>query len=302
MSVRRRGRREAPPASHPLPCRALVCRRDECKRGDPSPGKQAPTNNALPTISGTAQSGSTLTASTGSWDGVSLSYTFQWLRCDAGGDRLHSHGGSDAPDVPRDISGRWFECSRGRYGDEQERCGRRDLCGAEDLQPHDHVAPSRDFDHSRKHRSAVAQRRAGSGSDTLDDFGQLVGQSHQLRVPVEALRSRRSELHLDCRGDRSGLRPDEFRCRRLHPPRPLSGAEFSRQRNSDIGIECGRYGARACPCPCSGSCTELDAGPLALGSRPGETSRISVRPTSHATSTAQRPHTRAGFGLTSTGR
>lgn len=49
------------------------------------PGKQPPQNTGLPTISGPAQVGGTLTASTGSWGGVSLTYAFQWLRCDSAG-------------------------------------------------------------------------------------------------------------------------------------------------------------------------------------------------------------------------
>jgi hypothetical protein len=50
-----------------------------------------PVNSAVPVISGTAQQGSTLTASTGSWHGtnttaVPITYTYQWLSgCDSSG-------------------------------------------------------------------------------------------------------------------------------------------------------------------------------------------------------------------------
>jgi hypothetical protein len=45
--------------------------------------KTPPTNSAPPTISGTPQDGQTLASTTGTWSGNSISYTRQWLRCDA---------------------------------------------------------------------------------------------------------------------------------------------------------------------------------------------------------------------------
>ena len=45
-----------------------------------------PLNSHLPTISGSFATGSTLTASTGSWSGTdTVMYGYQWLRCDSGG-------------------------------------------------------------------------------------------------------------------------------------------------------------------------------------------------------------------------
>jgi hypothetical protein len=48
------------------------------------PGQSPPTNTAAPSISGTPAVGSTLQASSGSWQGRSISYSFQWQRCSSG--------------------------------------------------------------------------------------------------------------------------------------------------------------------------------------------------------------------------
>ncbi|MDP9286535.1 MAG: CHRD domain-containing protein [Actinomycetota bacterium] len=52
-----------------------------------------PVNNSLPTIGGTAQEGQTLTASNGSWGGVTpIGYAYQWQRCNSSGSACGSIG------------------------------------------------------------------------------------------------------------------------------------------------------------------------------------------------------------------
>jgi len=54
-----------------------------------------PAVTSYPTVSGTAQRGQTLTATTGSWSGTQpIDYAYQWLRCDSTGANCNPIGGA----------------------------------------------------------------------------------------------------------------------------------------------------------------------------------------------------------------
>jgi hypothetical protein len=61
-----------------------------------APGQQPPLNIAAPTISGTPQVGSAMTASTGTWSGKNVKYGLQWLGCDTSGGNCAPVSGATA--------------------------------------------------------------------------------------------------------------------------------------------------------------------------------------------------------------
>lgn len=62
----------------------------------PPPPPAPPANTTPPTVSGTAQSGQTLSTSVGSWSGSPTSYAYQWQQCDSSGAGCSSVAGATA--------------------------------------------------------------------------------------------------------------------------------------------------------------------------------------------------------------
>ena len=63
-------------------------------------GGTTPANTSPPTITGAAQAGSSLSASTGAWSGSPTAYAYQWKRCDPDGSLCGAISGATAPTYP----------------------------------------------------------------------------------------------------------------------------------------------------------------------------------------------------------
>ena len=71
-------------------------------------GVAPPVNSALPVISGTAQVGQRLSASTGSWSGSPSGYSYQWRRCDASGGACSAVSGATSSTYDLVLADRGF--------------------------------------------------------------------------------------------------------------------------------------------------------------------------------------------------
>jgi len=68
--------------------------------GESAPPPAPPANTAPPTVSGSAEEGQPLSASTGSWSGSPTAYAVQWRRCDAAGANCAAIAGASGQTYP----------------------------------------------------------------------------------------------------------------------------------------------------------------------------------------------------------
>lgn len=88
-------------AGHTFYATVTAANRDGSATGASDPvgpvrANAAPRNTAAPTISGNALVGQTLTAVEGSWANAPTGFSYQWLRCDSGGNNCGAIGGATA--------------------------------------------------------------------------------------------------------------------------------------------------------------------------------------------------------------
>ena len=175
----------------------------------------APVSTGDPVISGSTVEGATLTTTTGTWTGTSLTFAYRWVRCGADGGQPD---GSDCPSIPGATSSSYtlgsadIGQSAPRPGHRRQRGG---LCnrwlesdGARGAVDDDRAAADG--------RRAVHQRDARGGPPPTRERGHLGRRDADLVcVPVDALRWRRwlagrLELHVDL----GRHRVDVHACRR----------------------------------------------------------------------------------------
>ena len=175
-----------------------------------------PQNTWAPSISGSPQEGSTLTADRGLWNGTDpISYAYQWLRCDAAGNNCVNIAGATNQTyttTPADLS----KTIRVRV------TGTNMMGSASRRQPADrirHPAPP------GKHRASDYLRHPAGGLDPDGLPGHLDRhRPDQLRLPLAALRRGRRQLRRHRRRHRPDLQPRRRR-HRQDDPRPRHGDE-----------------------------------------------------------------------------
>ena len=156
-----------------------------------------PVDSKVPTITGTAQQGQTLTESHGTWSNSPTGYALQWLRCEAlGGSCLPISGatGETYSPVAEDVG---HDAACDRDGEQRRRFGQ---CGRIGGDRRGGTAGARGLDPPDGH----GYRPAGSDVDREPRHVEQL--SHRVRVSVAALQ----RLGLLVQRDRRRHQPDLF--------------------------------------------------------------------------------------------
>ena len=196
-----------------------------------------PGNTVLPSVSGTAQLGQTLTASVGQWTGSPTSFGYRWRDCDTAGSNCVDVAGATAATYVLQASDVGSSYPGRRHRDQRRRLDRGDLaadrCGC---------GPASD-----EHWPADDRRDASAGTDAGGVNRELDGQSDLVRVSLARLRHRREQLCRHRGRDRRDLRAADVG-RRLHASRRCDRHERGRP---DRGYLAADLGGDSC---CGGAC------------------------------------------------
>ena len=143
-----------------------------------TPAPAPPVNTALPTVSGTAVEGQTLSATNGSWEGSPSSYTYQWEDCNTAGEGCANISKATSSTYKLTSTDVGHTLRVGRHRHEHRRLHESELC----RDGHRHAHPG-----SGRQGPAGRERIAGRRPDTVGEHRVLGRQPHLLHLPVGGL-------------------------------------------------------------------------------------------------------------------